>query len=307
MLRYCLSAAALKAFSCSPLTKKAYRKLGNTLGSKKRVAGRMPPFYLDRVNRTLRIAKKYGVPKNGDRLIELGTGWLHWEAITARLFYDVSGVLFDVWDNRQINGLKNYLKQLDASLNELDIDGARRTSARKLITEIQTIDKYQDLYDLLGFEYIVDPTGLLDRFEKESFDVAVSAGVMEHIYAKDASAFVSGVARLLKPGGYSIHSINIRDHLYQYDHSVSSKQYLHYPHWLWRFCFENDVQYINRIQRSEWLGLFRKAGLTLVEEELGMEDLSGLELAAAYRKYEVDDLRCGGLDLVHNKCLSASI
>src|SRR5712691_4249305 len=117
MIKYCLSAMVLKAFSSSPLTKRIYRRLGNTLGSKKRAAGRMPIYYLHRVNRMLRIAKKYGVPKDGDRMIELGTGWLHWEAATKKLFFNVSGILFDVWDNRQIQGLKNYIGQLDKCLD----------------------------------------------------------------------------------------------------------------------------------------------------------------------------------------------
>ena len=301
MFKYCLSAAALKALSCSPLTKRAYRRLGNTLGSKKRTDGQMPSFYLDRVNRMLRIAKTYGVPKDGDKLIELGTGWLHWEAITTRLFFDVTGTLFDVWDNRQIHGLKNYLEQLDRSLDRVDVDKNQRASAHELISQIREVNDCQDLYDLLGFQYVLDPNGNLNTFDRESYDVAVSAGVMEHIYAESAPEFVEGIARLLKPGGCSIHSINIRDHLYQYDKSVSIKQYLHYPHWVWNFCFQNDVQYINRIQRSEWLEFFRKAGLTLVEEQLAMEDLSNLKVAADYRKYNEDDLRCGGLDLVHHK------
>ncbi|MFY9727726.1 MAG: class I SAM-dependent methyltransferase [Bryobacteraceae bacterium] len=301
MLRYCLSAMALKAFSSSHLTKRMYRGLGNTLGSKKRAVGQMPAFYLDRVNRMLRIAKNYGVPKNGDRLVELGTGWLHWEAITARLFFDVSGVLFDVWDNRQINGLKNYLKQLDNSLDKLDVDNAQRISAHRLISRVMEITDYQDLYNLLGFEYVLDHSGSLNQFATGSFDIAVSAGVMEHIYAKDAPEFVVGIANLLKPGGYSIHSINIRDHLFQYDNSVSRKQYLRYPHWVWRLCFENDVQYINRIQRSEWLELFKRAGLVLAEEEVEVEDLSGLKVATVYQKYEGNDLGCGGLELVHRK------
>jgi predicted SAM-dependent methyltransferase len=249
----------------------------------------------------LRLAKSYGVPKNGDRLIELGTGWLHWEAITTRLFFDVHGILFDVWDNRQFNGLKNYMEQLDNSLDKLDADDAQRTFARKVISRIKDIKNYQDLYNLLGFEYVLDHTGSLNAFEKESFDVALSAGVLEHIYAKDASNYVDGIATLLKPRGYSIQSINIRDHLRQYDTSESPKQYLHYPPWIWKLCFENDVQYINKIQRSEWLELFSKAGLVLVEEEVEMEDLSDLKVSPFYEKYGEKDLRCGGLDLVHRK------
>ena len=301
MLKYCLAAMALKAFSCSRPTKRIYRALGNTLGGRKRAKGQIPTYYIDRINRMLRIAERYGVPKNGDRLIELGTGWLHWEAITTRLFFDVHGVLFDVWDNRQMNGLKNYLEQLDNSLDKIDANNTQRTFAHKLISKIREMNDYQELYKLLGFEYVLDHTGRLDLLEKESFDLVVSAGVLEHIYVKDASSFVDGIATLLKPRGYSVHSINLRDHLYIYDNTVSRKQYLQYPHWVWSLCFENDVQYINRIQCSEWLELFRKAGLVLIEKEVEMEDLSGLKVARVYQKYEENDLRCGGLNLVHHK------
>jgi len=176
-------------------------------------------------------------------------------------------------------------------------------SAHNLISKIMEVQNYQDLYNLLGFEYVLDQRGRLDIFREGSFDLVMSAGVLEHVYAKDASDFVHGIAVLLKPGGYSVHSINIRDHLRQYDLSVSTKQYLRYTNWIWSSCFENDVQYINRIQRSEWLKLFGKAGLTLVEEELKMDDLSNLKVANAYQEYDENDLRCGGLNLVHRKPL----
>ena len=301
MLRYCSAALALKAFSCSPLTRRAYRALGNTVGSKRRATGRMPGYYLDRVNRMLRIARSYGVPKRGDRLIELGTGWLHWEAITTRLFFDVHGVLFDVWDNRQMAGLKNYLGQLDRSLDKLDADAAQRARAHDLIARIGRTTDHAELYELLGFEYVVDHTGSLDRFDAGSFDLVVSAGVLEHVDAADASDFVGGIATLLKPGGHSVHSINIGDHLQQYDPSVSLKQYLRYPDWVWRLCFENGVQYINRIQRSDWLEFFVRTGLVLLEEEAVPEDLSNLKVATRYRKYGERDLRCGTLNVVHRK------
>ena len=106
---------------------------------------------------------------------------------------------------------------------------------------------------------------------------------------------------MLKPGGHSVHGINIKDHLYAYDNTVSQKQYLHYPDWVWRLCFENEVQYINRMQRSDWLALFKKAGLVLVEEETESTDLSGLKVAKIYQKYKEADLRCSGLKIVHRK------
>jgi len=301
MVKYCLTAMALKGFSCAPLTRRIYRDLGNSLGEKKRVSAPMPAYYIERINRMLRIARAYGVPGNGTRLVELGTGWCHWEAITAKLFFDVQGILFDVWDNRQLSALKNYVKQLDTSIDALNIDSEQRYSAHRTIAKIKEVTNYDELYRLLGFEYVLDPSGKLSQLEMGSFDLVVSAGVLEHIYAKDARYFVDAIGKVLRVGGYSVHSINIRDHLYLYDRTASPKQYLQYSNRVWRLCFENRVQYINRIQRSEWLDFFRKAGLALVEEEIEPEDLSGVKVAEDYQKYDEDDLRCGGLQLVHRK------
>lgn len=165
---------ALKAFSCSHLTKRIYRALGNTIGGKKRAVDEMPTYYLERINRMLRLSKDYGIPKDGIRLIELGTGWLHWEAITTRLFFDVQCTLFDVWDNRQLDALKNYLEQLDKSLATLiDVDDIKTSAAHKLISQIKEINNHQDLYTLLGFEYVVDPSGSLNSSEKSTFDLVV--------------------------------------------------------------------------------------------------------------------------------------
>lgn len=275
--------------------------MANGIGAKKRSAGQMPNFYLNRVKRMLRLASVYGAPRDGARLLEIGTGWLHWEAVATRLFFDVHGVLFDVWDNRQMEGLKNYLNQLDKMLQALDVDDHRRNKAHRMISLIQDKNSYQDLYDLLGFEYVIDERGRLDSLEKGAFDLVVSAGVLEHIYANEAEDFVHGIASSLKPGGLSAHIINFRDHLGEYDNMVSSKQYLHYPDWIWSLCFESQIQYINRLQRSDWLDLFTKAGLELVEEEVEAKDPLNIKVAKIYQKYEEKDLQCGGLKIVHRK------
>ena len=61
------------------------------------------------------------------------------------------------------------------------------------------------------------------------------------------------------------------------------------------------MQYINRLQRADWLRLFEAAGFTLVEEEVNAVDLSGLKVAKPYQQYAEIDLACGGLSIVHRK------
>src|SRR5260370_41200538 len=129
MIKYVSTAMALKCFSAGPLMRRLYRRVGNLAGGHRRGAGRIPSYYLERTKRMLRLQKEFTLLQNGDRIIELGTGWLHWEALTTRLFFDIQATLFDVWDNRQLGALKNYVAQLNPILAEegfgLSVDEVR--------------------------------------------------------------------------------------------------------------------------------------------------------------------------------------
>jgi hypothetical protein len=307
MLKYLLTAASLKAFSCSPLTRRIYRRMGNAVGERKRTTETPPDYYFERVNRMLAMNRRFGFPKDGDRFLELGTGWMHWEALTTRLFFDIEGVLFDVWDNRQFSGLQNYISKLEQRLEKLEATDAQKSRAGLWIGKIRQAQSFEQLYKILGFSYVIEESGTLDKLPPGSFDVVVSAGVFEHIYAQIVPGFVRGIAAALRSGGHSFHSINIRDHLYLYDRKVCPKQYLRYSEETWRRWFQNDVQYINRIQRPEWLEVFQKAGLELVDEEVQSDDLTGLVVADQYRRYDPLSLSCGGLVMVHRKTASAGI
>ena len=146
MIKYVSTAIALKCFSSTPLTRAFYRSLGNRVGNKRRSTGVMPGYYADRVKRMLRLQRQHGIVKDGDRIMELGTGWLHWEALTLRLFYDVEAVLFDVWDNRQLGGLKNYVRQLGPMLNHgFDLSASELNRAQSLIDTILKVESFEEL------------------------------------------------------------------------------------------------------------------------------------------------------------------
>jgi hypothetical protein len=153
MVKYITTAVALKCFSSGPWMRSLYRRLGNTVGNKRRSSEAMPGYYAERVKRIVRLQKQHKIVSDGDRILELGTGWLHWEALTLRLFYDIEAALFDVWDNRQLGGLKNYVRQLGSLLNEdFGLSAAELKRAQLLIEEILKVESCDKLYKLLGFE-----------------------------------------------------------------------------------------------------------------------------------------------------------
>ena len=303
MLKYITVAIILKLFSLNPSTKRAYRLIANNLGARSRTKKQLPQRYLNRANNLLNLNHRYGFLKQGDKILEVGTGWLHWEAIVIRLFFDVRSVLYDVWDNRQLIALKDYIAQLEGMLDELNGDDAQLDGAKRLISQIKAVQSFEELYRLLGFTYVIDKSGELASFEQEAFDFVVSSDVLEHVHKDSAFSLVKGFAKVLKPGGYSMHKIDMNDHLYYYSNTVSPKQYMHYSDRIWKRYFENDVQYINRIQLPEWRAMFHDAGLELVHEETRLEDLKGLELAPLYQDLLLDEKTCSNVIFLYRKPL----
>jgi cyclopropane fatty-acyl-phospholipid synthase-like methyltransferase len=302
MLKYVAAAAALKAFSCGAPARRLYRALGNFAGTRMKQRSTLPSHYFDRIKRKADLCREFGILKDGDTVLELGTGWVHWEAITLKLFWDIKAVLYDVWDNRQFPALKSFLRQVDTAFKEgYRIEGVDMARARRQVGAILETASFEELYRLLGFRYVVGPSGTLDTLGDERFRLVVSAGVFEHIYRAILSRFVARWSQLLAPGGFALHTINIKDHLYQYDLSVCPKQYLGFSEKVWKRFFENDVQYINRVQRCEWLEIFAHAGLVLREEQSVYVDLGRLEVKAPYTQMDAKDLRCGQLEVVLEK------
>jgi SAM-dependent methyltransferase len=302
MVKYITTAVALRGFSYSPATRSLYRSLGNRAGNKRRSSGPMPGYYPKRVKRMLRLQRQYKIVREGDRIIELGTGWLHWEALTLRLFCDIEAVLIDVWDNRQLGGLKNYIRQLKPMLDHgFELSEAEIKRAQCLIETILKVESFAELYELLGFEYVVESSGSLAQFPSGSFQLVVSGGVLEHVKREAVPMLIGETRRILKPAGWAVHSIDTADHLEHYDRKVSPKMYLSFSEETWTRLFENEVQYINRMQRGEWLELFKANGFDLIEEEARRIDISGLRLANRYMQMEQGDLECTVLKVALRK------
>lgn len=303
MIKYFVIAWALKFFSLSPQTKKLYRFLGNTVGAKNRSRAGLPASYLDRARWILNLFEKYNIAQENARLLELGTGWVHWESTILRLFYDVKLTLFDAWDNRQFQAYKAYVSEFrDVFDKEIKVLPSKHEQARDMLNAIVSVNSFTELYNLLEFQYVVEPTGTLQKLEYAAYDACFSYNVFEHIDRAIISEYIKDLYGLLKPGGYSFLLIDISDHLAHYEPEVCRKNYLKYSDAFWSTCFENDVQYFNRIQRGEWLSLFNQAGFELVEEKSLCEPIQ-MRVNRQYENLDRKDIECMALEIVHRKPL----
>ena len=298
MLRYVGSAMALKFFSATSHTKRAYRALGNVLGERKRKKKTHVGAYIERGKLFLELSEKYGITKDGDKMLEIGTGWLHFHSMFHRLFHNVEISMLDIWDCRQFGALGTVFEEIARKAPEL-FEGNERAKAN--LDTVLNSSGYDELYEKFGLAYFVDETGSLKHFESESFDCVFSFHVLEHVQYDYVDGIVEEFDRVLKPGGYSVHQIGIDDHLAHYDRSVSPKNYIRYSDKTWKMFFENDVQYFNRLQTSEWESAFRDRGFVPLESIAGHCDIDKLKVSDRFAGYSKDDLSCTTLTLVHRK------
>jgi cyclopropane fatty-acyl-phospholipid synthase-like methyltransferase len=297
MIRYSAAAFALKVFSLNALTRRFYRLIGNHFGAKNRHQVADLPIRVNRGDLIVELCRKYHALNNGDKLLEVGTGWMHWYSLYLRIFYECRITALDIWDNRQFSALKAGFGKLAERHKETPIS----ETASNNLAVISRAASFAELYREIGFQYVIEPRGSLDQFADQSFDCILSMHVLEHVPAKYVNDLIGNMYRTLKPGKFTIHQIGIDDHLAHYDRKASQKQYLKYSDRTWKALFENEVQYFNRLQMSEWLNAFKNAGFTLEEKLVEATDIATLKIAPRFAGYSHEDLSCTILTLVYRK------
>jgi hypothetical protein len=198
--------------------------------------------------------------------------------------------------------LKRFCAELDGAIDtQFALTPAQATRARELLQRIQATRSLDELYELLHFDYVVATEGTLDRFADSAYAAIYSGSVLQHVRREILDGYICDIGRLLKPGGYSMHTVDLHDQLYYYDRSVSSKNYMRFSDQTWQHMFQNDVQYFNRVQRPEWLALFRNAGFELVEEKIVGGALGAMRISRRYQDLDPCDQACMILRIVHRK------
>jgi SAM-dependent methyltransferase len=303
LVRYLLAASVLKAFSLTSVSRRIYRTLGNRLGQQRHAE--VSATDIERGIWMRQTLAEIQPPLNErSAILEIGTGWTHFYAIYLRLFFSSRFTLFDVQDNRQLTALRGRFAHLARLLPGFSPGKTEQwQAAQELAEKVSCVPSFDELYQLLGMDYIIELDGRLDRFRADSFDVVLSADVLEHVDRRFLDQTIRSIYRVLKPGGMSVHQIGIDDHLSHYAPNMSPKRYLRYSDRTWKFFFENRVQYFNRVQVPEFEDLFHASGLELVRSQVekSPDTLMSLVCHAQYGKYDSEALRVTRYFIVHRK------
>jgi SAM-dependent methyltransferase len=150
-------------------------------------------------------------------------------------------------------------------------------------------------------EYVIKPSGLSGL--REVVDCVYSRAVLEHV--NDLEATFEDMARALKPGGVTIHQVDLKSHGL---HRENPLDFLTWPPWLW------NLMYSGKGVPNRWrIDRFRQAldasGLELQRLEptsrARSEEIAGVRpyLARPFKALPDEDLSWLGFWLIARKRL----
>jgi SAM-dependent methyltransferase len=151
---------------------------------------------------------------------------------------------------------------------------------------------YQDLLPnaeqaLSAVEYRCPEAIETTQLPEASFDIIFSAACFEHVL--DPPAAIRSVYRLLKPGGATTHSIDLRDHR-DFDNPLD---FLRYSDRMWSLKYGRRLE-LNRWRASDWEREFRDAGFEDISIEPAgtheVDDETRSRMTGRFRKKSVADL-----------------
>ena len=295
MLRYYAWALGEKALSLAPGGRSVYQKVGRLVKRKSQGVGGKFITSLPVVRKVQELAPPSAT------IVDIGTGWFHKDAFLLYLAgkgnYKI--YLFDIEDKALLAYIKNYLGDLlcytPLLAKQLNIDEAE---IRERLEELLTLRSRSSIYERCNFEPVITDR-VMDLFLPErSVDCMVSNCVLVHIPPKFLVQELRNLARILSEDGFMYHMLGHDDHWAFHDPSMAwpSFNYLKYSERTWRLVFTTDLEYQNRIVKPEWLDIFAKSGLSVVEYNQYVTDESRKAVANVssidkrFLRYDPEDL-----------------
>lgn len=209
------------------------------------------------LQRILAEIDKQGTNLNGITVLEIGSGWFPVIPMILRL----KGVE------------KVYLTDIEPYMDPVSFEGGRQFVLANLVQISKRIGldpaaaraMIEGFNDLAAANLVYLCPFRAETIANASIDLVVSRTVLEHIPPDVLPAVLGGLVPKLRPGGYMVHVVDESDHLEHRDKSISRLNFLTLPGWRWaiiNWCWD----YQNRLRHHEYLPLFERAGLRVVEE-----------------------------------------
>jgi len=168
---------------------------------------------------------------------------------------------------------------------------------KQLIETTNGRDISMVLLQSCGIDYFAPHDARQTGLPSASIDCITSTSTLEHIPPPELRATLLECRRILHSGGVISMRMNYEDHYAHSDPTISAYNFLRYSDRVWHGLFSPSLHYQNRLRHSDYLALFREAGLEVLEAhcvEGNEADLDQVPLDQRFRGYSMEDLAmCG--------------
>jgi hypothetical protein len=259
LTRYYAWALAEKALDVVPLGDRAYRAVGSIRNARTKGVN---TTYVSSFRLTRKVRET--VP-DGARVMDVGTGWYHHDALMLYVVGDFETYLFDVEDKANLRYIKNFARTLmrDSAIVSREL-GVTEATIHDRLERVLRQGSREQLYTSLNWVPVITRYVTQPFLPRQSIDFMLSNCVINHIPPSVLEPELIALREILRDDGAMYHLIGHDDHWAFHDRSANMFNFYRYSDRYYGLLFES-IEYHNRMVIAEWRDVFTRCGLDVEE------------------------------------------
>jgi hypothetical protein len=290
-----------KVLSTAPGGSRVNDILQRTAGGLRNVDATVDSKVIDDWVVLARQLRELNVRIPGAVLVEVGTGWFPVLPLCFALAGARTCHTFDVARHLNARLTRRAIARLRVHLPRIaDTVGVTLEQVERRYRDVCGAPDVVTALTRAGVSYHAPADAARTGMQNQTVDAVFSNSVLEHVPGPDITALLRETARILKPAGVSLHSVNCGDHYVYFDRSITAINYLKYSDRQWAL-WNNRLLYQNRLRPIDLVGLAEDAGLQIVlsrftpREQL-LRILPTLGVADQFKAYAPEQLCATSID-----------
>lgn len=201
--------------------------------------------------------------------LEVGTGWLLgtpvglWLAGAAEVqTVDLHAYLRE----ELVLGLLAYIANHPTEVQEIFpwVPAAELARKRQVLAGCHSL---AELWAAVPIRYHAPADATHLRLPAAQVDYHYSTNVLEHVPAATLAGLLAEARRVLRPGGYLLHFVDLSDHFAHDDPRRTAVHFLRHRPSVWKLLAGNRFMYQNRLRLPQYRQLLAEAGLRIVWQQ----------------------------------------